>query len=239
MSWSTNAGSHRVLGPLLVSGLLALTLTAAPDEGPPSVMLQACVSEGATTWLSVRPAATSASRWVRIGDEFDGIAVWAWNEKTRTVTLAQNERRWQVALAESASIGAGENLALDAKPALMTELVALAARACERFLEQPGGQLSVRDLVGPEQPLFRLEQLTAEEATDVSFRLGARGPEIVMGETVRPLLGGTDTIAVRVAPGQTLAAVAQRLRVPLARLEALNPDLVGGRVPEWRTLRIQ
>ena len=153
--------------------LLLLGLAATSLRADPAIEFTGVLAAGSETKVSLRDKPTGASRWVKLGQEFGGYVVAAYEASTEVVVLTKDGQKFRVKLKDSkVTAGSSADPSPEIKKAILNNLRQLAAAADQFYLENGKNQVTLDELVGETKYVKRLVIIDGEDYRQITFAQG-------------------------------------------------------------------
>ena len=205
--------------------LVAVCLHAS--EAQPFIF-SGVVKEGSVTRVALTASPGGASKWVDVGEQFQGCQIVSYNESTTTLLVLKDYAEIQIPLQE-AKIKSTSTLTPETRSQIRENLHQLWAAAQQYFLEKGKTTAVLADLVGKGKYIDAIEPVCGENYSVLVFAEDSKALAVTTleGETV-----SFADIFYTVKSGDSLAKVARANKLSLTDLVALNPDV------SWSKLRV-
>ncbi len=205
---------------------VAAAVLQAGDAQP--FIFSGVLKEGSVVRVALTASPGGDSKWIDVGDKFQGCQIVSYDEKTTTLLVQKNDTEFQIILQE-AKIKSTSALTPETRAQIHNNLSLLWSSAQQFFLEKGKSTATFTDLVGRGKAIEAIEPVCGESYASLVFVAGSKAISVVTlgGETV-----SYADIFYAVKAGDSLAKIARANRLALTDLLALNPDV------SWTKLRV-
>jgi len=145
---------------------------AASLWAEPEIEFGGVLSAGKETKVSLTDKASGLSRWVKLGQEFDGYVVAAYDAPAEVVVLTKDGQQFRLKLKDSKVKAGGAEPPPETKQAILMNLRRLSAAADQFYLENGKTQAMLDDLVGETKYVRKLEAVAGEDYRQIVFAQG-------------------------------------------------------------------
>ncbi len=149
-----------------------LGLASAALGAEPAIEFLAVLANGKETTVSLADPSTGQKRWVKIGQEFNGFVVSAYEDAAETVVLAKGGRQFRVRLKTAKVQAGGVEPTEEKKRAILNNLRQLAAAADQFYLENGKTQATFDELVGATKYVKQIIPVEGEDYHVIVFAQG-------------------------------------------------------------------
>ena len=154
--------------------LILVLLATARLWAEPAIEFTGVLAAGSDTQVALLDKATGASRWVKLGKDFGGYMVKAYDAPGEVVVLTKDGAQFRLHLKLSSKVKAGS--AADPSPeikmAIMNNLRQLAAAADQYYLENGKTQVTLDEIVGETKYVKKLVAADGENYRQIAFAQG-------------------------------------------------------------------
>jgi hypothetical protein len=152
--------------------LLGLLLATASFGAEPSIEFLAVLANGGETAVSLSDQSSGQKRWIKIGQEFGGFVVSAYEAAADTVVLSKGGQQFRLRLKTAKVKAGGVEPPEEKKRAILNNLRQLAAAADQFYLENGKMQTTFDDLVGPTKYVKQINPVEGEDYRVIVFAQG-------------------------------------------------------------------
>ena len=213
----------------LLAALFFFAASVLHAEEPLPFILSGVLRDGSVTRVALTASAGGESKWVNIGQQFQGYQIVSYDEKSTTLLVLKGDTKFQIALQDAKIALISTSLTPEARNRIRNNLRQLWAAAQQHCLETGKTSATFNDLVGEGKLIKAIETINGEDYT--ALVVGADAKSITVstssGETVS-FAEGVYTIK----PGDSGAKIARANSITLADLQTLNPDV------NWTKLKV-
>jgi hypothetical protein len=150
-------------------GLLLATVLLGAE---PSIEFLGVLANGSDISVSLADSSGGQKRWIRLGQEFGGYVVSAYEAGTETVVLTKGGQQFRVRL-KTAKVKAGSvEPTEEKKRAILNNLRQLAAAADQFYLENGKMQATFDELVGATKYVKQINPVEGEDYRAIVFAQG-------------------------------------------------------------------
>lgn len=203
----------------------AAMLNAA--DAPPFIF-SGVLQENSIVRVALTATPGGDSKWVDIGEQFQGYQIVSYDENTTTLLVLKDYTEISIILQE-AKIKSTSNLTPETRAQIRENLSLLWSAAQQYFLEKGKTSAVFSELVGKGKSIESLAPICGENYASLVFIADSKAISVVTlgGETV-----SYADIFYAVKAGDSLAKIARANKLALTDLLALNPDV------SWTKLRV-
>ena len=152
--------------------LLGLWLATAALGAEPSIDFLGVLAGGSETSVSLADKTSGQTRWVKIGQEFGGYLVSAYEEGSETVILSKGGQQFRLRLKTAKVKAGGAPPPPEIQKAMLNNLRQLAAAADQFYLENGKMQATFDELVGPTKYVKQVNPVEGEDYRAIVFAQG-------------------------------------------------------------------
>ncbi len=154
--------------------LIPLLLAVTRLDAQPAIEFVGVLVAGSETKVSLVEKPSGASRWVKVGQEFGGYVLAAYEPATEIVILSKDGQKFRLQLKSSSKVksGAAAEPAPEIKRAILNNLRQLAAAADQFYLENGKTQATLEELVGETKYVRKLNVVDGENYAQIVFAQG-------------------------------------------------------------------
>lgn len=149
-----------------------LWLATAALGAEPSIDFLGVLAGGSETSVSLVDKSSGQTRWVKIGQAFDGFVVSAYDAGTETVILSKEGQQFRLRLKTAKVKAGGVQPAPEIQKAILNNLRQLAAAADQFYLENGKMQATFDQLVGPTNYVKQINPVEGEDYRAIVFAQG-------------------------------------------------------------------
>jgi len=205
----------------------ATLILHAADSKP--FVFSGVIHEGPVTRVALTASTDGGSKWVEVGQQYQGYQVVSYDEHTTTLFVRDERQTFEIVLQKAKILPLPSSLPPEVRDGIRNNLRQLWTAAQQYFVETGRLVVGFNDLVGEGKYIKAIEPVSGEDYTRLVFNAGGRSAAVITasGETV----SFTDVLYA-IGPGDTGAKIARANNLSLADLQALNPDV------NWKRLKV-
>jgi hypothetical protein len=153
--------------------LSLLMLAAVRLWAEPEIEFSGVLAAGSETKVALKDKVSGESRWVKLGQAFEGFVVSAYEAATEVVVLTKDGQKFRLPL-KTAKIKSGVAIepTPEIKKAILNNLRQLAAAADQFYLENGKNQTTLGELVGQTKYVRELVVADGENYGQIVFAQG-------------------------------------------------------------------
>jgi len=207
--------------------LFAIVVLRAGESQP--FVFSGVLHDGSVTRVALTASAGGASKWVDVGQQFQGFHVVSYDESTTTLLVRNDTQTLHIPLQEAKITPPATSLTPEIRARIRDNLHQLWVAAQQYFIETGKTTAAFDDLVGDGKYIKSIEAISGEDYTSLVFTAAGKNIAVstASGETV-----SFAEIFYTLKPGDTGAKIARTNGLLLADLLALNPDV------NWAKLKV-
>jgi hypothetical protein len=152
--------------------LLLLMLATTGLGAEPALEFSGVLAAGSETRISLTDKASGESRWLKLGQDFGGYLVAAYEAPSETVVLTRDGQRFRLKLKDAKVKAGAKEPTPEIKKAILNNLRQLSAAADQFYLENGVAQTTYDQLVGADKYVKKIEALDGENYRQIVFKQG-------------------------------------------------------------------
>jgi LysM repeat protein len=200
--------------------ILAAAALQAEESQP--LVFSGIVRDGSATRVALTTLSGGESKWVNVGQQFQGYAIVSYDENSTTLVVNKDNQEFHIALQKAKISPPSTPLTPENRSQIQNNLRLLWLSAQRFFIETGKTSAAFGDLVGDGKYIKAIEPVSGEDYTPLIFSADAKG--IAVHTASGEIVSFIETLYA-VKPGDSFGKIARAQGISVADLQSLNPGL--------------